>query len=155
MEFKGAVESVSLWRNFSSDEAIRFYKRGWTESLKPINANKFQLQLTLPDFVSDAISIEILLQSYALNCIFFEQKDEQKINRLNKTLNLQWAIDIATKFTKGERKDRSSSNLEEWIDKISDEDDQEQVRLWARQVAKGKLSELTFKDNLVKIMGPQ
>jgi NACHT domain len=155
MEFKGAVESVSLWRNFSSDEAIRFYKRGWTESLKPINANKFQLQLTLPDLVSDAFSIEILLQSYALNCIFFEQKDEQKINRLNKTLNLQWAIDIATKFTKGERKDRSSSNLEEWIDKILDEDDQEQVRLWARQVAKGKLSELTFKDNLVKIMGPQ
>jgi hypothetical protein len=151
MEFKGAIDSFSLWKNFTSDEAIRFYKRGWTESLQPIDANQFLVQLTLPELVSDAISIERLLQSYALNCVFFEQKDEKEINRLNKTLNLQWAIDIATKFTKGQTIDRSSSNLEEWIEEISDEDDQEQVRLWARQVAKGRLSEQDFKDNIDRI----
>jgi hypothetical protein len=39
-------------------------------------------------------SKEHILQLYALHQLFFEELSEEKIQRLNRTLNLQWAIDL-------------------------------------------------------------
>jgi hypothetical protein len=65
-------------------------------------------------------------------------------DRLNRTLNIQWALDIAAQFPKEESSARLSTNLDTWLHKIEDEDDREQIELWAKQVAKGKITEEEF-----------
>lgn len=44
----------------------------------------------------------------------------------------------------GETNSRLSTNLELWLHEVSDEDDREQIELWAKQVAKGKITEEEF-----------
>jgi hypothetical protein len=78
---------------------------------------------------------------------------------LNKKLNIQWAINIKERIEENknffneifENENRGTSNLESWIHEIADEDDRDQIELWARQVLKGKLSEEDFKNNLANI----
>jgi hypothetical protein len=96
------------------------------------------------NLAEDSDSIEHILQLYAQNEIFFGKPSKEKINRLNKTLNIQWALDIIASFPKEENSIRSFSNLSDWIDQIEDEDDRDQVSLWAKQVAKGKMNESEF-----------
>jgi hypothetical protein len=55
---------------------------------------------SLPFFISDLDSIEKLLQAYCLNKLFFGKPSKEKIDSLNKTLNLQWALDIVDQFPK-------------------------------------------------------
>ena len=61
-----------------------------------------------------------------------------------KGFKIQWALDIIPKFPKEENVVRMSTNLEEWIEKVADEDDREQIGLWAKQVMKGKITEEEF-----------
>jgi hypothetical protein len=42
--------------------------------------------------------MERLIQSHALNELFFENASKNKIERLNRTLNIQWVIDIKDEF---------------------------------------------------------
>ena len=63
---------------------------------------------------------------------------------LNQTLNLQWALDIQSQFPQPQTAKRLSTNLDTWLHEIEDEDDQEQITLWAKQVAKGKITEEEF-----------
>jgi hypothetical protein len=63
---------------------------------------------------------------------------------INRTLNIQWAIDIAALFPKPVPVSRLSTNLEHWLHEVEDEDDRDQIELWARQVAKGKITEAEF-----------
>jgi hypothetical protein len=48
--------------------------------------------------VENSINIENLLQAYAQFELFFGNPSPEKINRLNKTLNLQWVMDIHAKI---------------------------------------------------------
>jgi hypothetical protein len=38
--------------------------------------------------------MERLLQNHALHELFFENPSKNKIERLNRTLNIQWAIEV-------------------------------------------------------------
>ena len=73
------------------------------------------------------------------------------VNRLNKTLNIQWAIDLKAQFPTDERGSRLTTNVEEWLHEIADEDDRERVELWAIKVAKGKMTEEEFNERVKKI----
>jgi hypothetical protein len=68
--------------------------------------------------------------------------------RLNHTLNVQWLLDIVAQFPKEEAAQRLSTNLESWLHEVEDEDDRDQIALWARQVAKDKLTEEEFSKRL-------
>jgi len=46
----------------------------------------------------DSTSMEHFLQVYAQHELFFGSPSQEKIDRLNKTLNLQWAMDIIEQF---------------------------------------------------------
>ena len=91
------------------------------------------------------------MQAYALNQLMLGRPTKEQVKRFNKTLNLQWAIDIVEKFPKEVEDGRFSHNLENWIHEIVDEDERDQIELWARQVLKGKISEEDFKNNLENI----
>jgi hypothetical protein len=110
------------------------------------------MQEALIQLVHDSESIESLLQSYALNEVFFVAADQKKLIRLNRTLNIQWALNIAAQFPKAETKSRLSTNLESWLHEIADEDDREQIELWAKQVAKGKITEEEFGERVRGLM---
>jgi hypothetical protein len=81
---------------------------------------------------------------HALYCAFFEKTPKGKIQKFNRSLNIQWALDVIAKFPKEENVVRAYSNLEEWIAEVEDEDDSDQIRLWTKQVAKGKMTEKEF-----------
>ena len=76
---------------------------------------------------------------------------KEKIQKFNRSLNIQWALDVIEKFPKEENMERLSTNLEEWIAEVVDEDDSDQIRLWAKQVAKGKLTEEEFGERVKEI----
>jgi hypothetical protein len=106
------------------------------------------VQESLSQLANDSESIENLLQKLSVNELFFDNEDREKINRLNRILNFQWAIDIKAQFPKEDSSKRMSTNIEVWINDITDEDDREQIQLWAKQLAKGKITEENFREKV-------
>ena len=142
--FKETDWQKSLQQNtqFKSDEARLFYLKGWANAVNECDADC--VQEALSQLAHDSESVESILQSHALHEIFFGAADQKKFNRLNRTLNIQWALDIVAQFPKEESSSRLSTNLELWLHEIADEDDRDQIELWAKQVAKGKITEEEF-----------
>jgi hypothetical protein len=137
-------KSLKQNTQFKSDEARLFYLKGWANSLSECDADLDCVQEALKQLAHDSESIENLLQKHALYEVFFGKSGPEKINRLNQTVDIQWALDIAAQFPKAKTESRLSTNLESWLHEIADEDDREQIELWAKQVAKGKISEEEF-----------
>jgi hypothetical protein len=72
----------------------REYLKGFADSISSIESNK-ELILNAQNFYHDDIeSMENLLQKYAIHELFLGDATNEKIERLNKTLNFQWAINI-------------------------------------------------------------
>jgi hypothetical protein len=154
---KIASESVSTngWKiallnleKLQNQEAREFYLKGWVKAIKLNDIDEDWTRNAMLNLAEDSDSIEHILQLYAQNELFFGKPSKEKINRLNKTLNIQWALDIIASFPKEENSIRSFSNLIDWIDQIEDEDDRDQVSLWAKQVAKGKMNESEFEEKI-------
>ena len=142
-------QTLSLLPN---DEALTFFKKGIAQSITATNATEEAILEILPLVKADKESTEHLMQMHALYCAFFENTSKEKIQKFNRSLNIQWALDVIAKFPKEENVVRLSSNVEEWIEQVGDEDDREQIELWAKQVVKGKITEEEFGEN-VKGMG--
>jgi hypothetical protein len=140
----GCQKSLLEINHLKSDEAHLFYLKGWVENLSICETGNSCLFQALPLLAKDSQSIENLLTGFALHEVFFRNASKEKINRLNRSLNIQWAIDIAAQFPKPEAASRLSTNLEYWLHEVEDEDDRDQIELWARQVAKGKITEAEF-----------
>jgi hypothetical protein len=86
---------------FQSEEAKLFYLKGWAASFKVTDVNDICIQQALPMIVSDNTSIENLLQHYAVNLVMMGNPSRELIERLNRTLNIQWALDIKSSFSTG------------------------------------------------------
>jgi len=127
-----------------NDEAVTFFKKGIARSITATNATEETILQILTLLKADKESTEYLMQMHALYCAFFEKTPKEKIQKFNRSLNIQWALGIIAKFPKEENVVRLSSNFEEWIEQVGDEDDREQIELWAKQVVKGKITEEEF-----------
>jgi hypothetical protein len=147
--WQNAMEQVAI---FTTEEAKSFYLKGWIENLKATDVNDICIQQALPMMVNDNTSIENLLQNYAVNLIMMGKPSRELTHRLNRTLSIQWLLDITSQFSKQEAgTTRFSSNLSAWLHEIADEDDREQIELWAKQVAKGKITEEEFGERVKEI----
>ncbi len=153
-----AVASLSknTWRlalsgvqEYKIDEARLFFLKGWSENVAVKDVSAECVAAALPFIANDSESIETLLQKYALQETLLGRAKSAMQQRLNRSLNIQWAIDIAAHFSKEETNARLSTNLDSWLQQIADEDDREQIALWAKQVAKGKISEEEFAERIV------
>ena len=109
-----------------------------------IDATKELIIEALPYFINDSESIEKLMQAHALHEVVFNSPSEQEIKQLNSTLNIQWFLDIHNSLPQSPTATRLSTNLDTWLHEIEDEDDQDQITLWAKQVGKGKITEEEF-----------
>jgi hypothetical protein len=97
-EQHGWEKALELLEEFKSDEARSFYLKGWAESVSLEDMSEAFIQKALPALAGDKDSIEALLQLYATHQLFFEAPDKERIARYNKTLNIQWALDIKAQF---------------------------------------------------------
>jgi hypothetical protein len=147
-ETKGCKLSLVNLKNLKREVSKLFYLKAWADeiTLNDIRSNISSEALLL--LANDTESLEYFLQISAQHDLFFGNPSKNKINRLNKTLNIQWALDIIDKFPKEESIVRNSSNLPDWIDQIPDEDDRDQISLWAKQVTKGKITEADFGEKI-------
>ena len=146
--WKVALSEVVAFKN---DEVRQFYLRGWSEKVKLNESTAECIAEALPFIVNDSESIESLLQKYAIQETLLARSNSALLQRLNHTLNIKWAIDIAAQFPNLETKARLFTNLEAWLHEIVDEDDRDQIELWAKQVAKGKITEEEFGQRVSEI----
>ena len=72
--------------------------------------------------------------------------------RLNRTLNIQWALDIVANFPKEAEVSYHSSNVETWIQEIEDENDREDILGWAEKVSSGKMTEEKFQERIQRMI---
>jgi hypothetical protein len=130
------------------EEARFYYLKGLVNNITIIESNSECLETVLPYLTNDTESIEKLMQNYALRELFFGDSGQNKILRLNQSLNIKWAMDIKKEFPGVVLFSRVYANIKEWLHDIYDEDIKDQIELWARQVSKGKISEDQFNANI-------
>jgi tetratricopeptide (TPR) repeat protein len=133
---------------FHSDEAKLYYLRTWAQSITVNDITKDLLNKAILVLSNDSLSLERFMQVQAQYEILYGSISNEKMNRLNKTLNIQWLIDIISKFPKKETFLYTSTNVSEWIALISDVDDREEIELLARKVSKGKMTEEDFSERI-------
>ena len=86
-----AFEHIS---NLKNQDVQKHYLKGLGEIVKTSDFDKILLLSTWRYYINDIASMETLLQHYALHELFFNNASLEKIERYNRTLNIQWAIDI-------------------------------------------------------------
>lgn len=140
--------ALSGVQEYKSDEARLFYLKGWCENVAVKDVTSECLEAALHLIAGDSESIEALLQKYALQETLLGKPVPALQHRLNRSLNIQWAMDIAAQYPKEQNNVRLSTNLDTWLHEIADEDNRDQITLWAKQVAKGKITEEEFRKKL-------
>jgi hypothetical protein len=94
MEKKGLKDALFEVHNFKNYIPKTFYLKGLANNLSAIEFNTHIVLDSYRYYINDNRSLEKILYQYALNQLFFENLPEEKIQRYNRTLNIQWAIDI-------------------------------------------------------------
>jgi hypothetical protein len=155
VEAEGWQKALRQAVNFQSEEAQIFYSKECSKFVFNPDVDDACVREALSLLGDDPESVESLLQKYAIRLVSMGTPSKALEGRLNRTLNIQWLLDITAKYPNSATHDRLSTNLEEWLHEIPDEDDREQITLWARQVAKGRLSELEFAERLKDINSNQ
>ncbi len=96
ISWQGALGSVN---KLESPEAKKYYLKGLAELYDITNSNKKMILYARQYYQNDIASMELLLQQYALHELFFDDVSDSKLERLNRSLNIQWAIDIKNSFS--------------------------------------------------------
>jgi hypothetical protein len=151
LERHDSLTALNFYSEFNNEEAQTFYLKGWAEHVGIQSISNEVFCKALPLLAQDIEALEQFLQTYAIQVLFFENPSQVKIQMLNQTLNLQWALDVKSKLPQPQTITRLSINLDTWLHEIEDEDDQDQITLWAKQVVKGKISEEEFQAKIKDI----
>ena len=89
--FKKALQQI---RQFQNIETKMFYSKGLSDAIDLIYCSKESIIAAQSHYLYDIESLEKFLQNYSLLELFIKDAAIDKIDRLNRTLNIQWAIDI-------------------------------------------------------------
>jgi tetratricopeptide (TPR) repeat protein len=151
IEQQGWQKALTNSNKFEDAEAQLFYLKGWVEKLKVTDVDDACLKEALPNMVGDNESIENLLQKFALNQVIKGNPPEFS-SRLNRSLNIQWALDIVANFPKEAEAAYHFSNVETWIQEIEDENDREDILGWAEKVSVGKMTVVKFQERIHRMI---
>jgi hypothetical protein len=94
IEDNGAAIAFETLSHLQNEEVKKYYLKGWAENVTVNDLTEELLQQALPVLKNNPESIEHLLQTHAIKQLFFGNVSKEQIHHLNKTLNIQWAIDI-------------------------------------------------------------
>ena len=90
--------SLEIATHFYSNVVRGYYLIGWAENISINDVDSELLQKSICKFPEDITSLKTLLQKYAIHELFYCDTSHQKMNRFNRTLNMQWAIEIKNSF---------------------------------------------------------
>jgi hypothetical protein len=88
---KGVLKCVI---HFQNQESKTYLLKGLADSITSIDANGDLILSARDYFKTDIESGRKLIYQHALHELFFTNPKPEKIQRFNRTLNIQWAIDI-------------------------------------------------------------
>jgi hypothetical protein len=74
------------------------YIRNWAQNIPIMEVNMAIIKLFIHFSTEEIDIIEMLLQCYATNQIFFNNIDKNKANEFQIRLNVKWAIDLTDKL---------------------------------------------------------
>jgi hypothetical protein len=94
LEFNDWKNTLYLIRKLDNSEFKTYFFKGFTDSLNVKKCNKNVIKCFIRQYENDVKSLEKLLEKYVLNNLFFHELTENRINHFNRTLDIQWAIDI-------------------------------------------------------------
>jgi tetratricopeptide (TPR) repeat protein len=90
----GLDHALLIVGNYQFDEVQQYYLKGLADSVINQDLNREILLKTIFIFRHDLKSMEKLLRHHAVHELFFQDTPTKQIERFNRTLNIQWAIDI-------------------------------------------------------------
>lgn len=94
------IISTELAKKRKAEESAQTdYLKSLVDSTMPVNANKEQILAARNFYMNDVESMEQLLQQHALHELFFSNAPSEKMESFDRTLNIQWAIDIKNSFS--------------------------------------------------------
>ena len=145
------IDSLLLF--ITNDESKKHFLYGIIESVELDNYSElfvFQL-LNLSYSFTDLI--EIILINHVVYKIFLSGGSQPQSGSVleNKFYGFKHFVNWKNDFFKEAILARSSTNLTEWLHEISDEDDKEEVLVWAKKVSKGKMTEQEFGEKVKSI----
>ena len=79
---------------FQNTEAKKYYLKGFADFITASECSSEFILSSRGYYFDDLNSIEKLLQMHALHELFYQELSKEKTERFNRTLNIQWAIDI-------------------------------------------------------------
>jgi hypothetical protein len=94
LEVLGCEKALLQSTQFQIPEAKLFYLKGLANSIDLMDCKPSFILGARNFYEEDIESFEMLLQKYALRELFIEDAIPEKIDRFNKSLNIQWAIDL-------------------------------------------------------------
>jgi tetratricopeptide (TPR) repeat protein len=94
------MEKIKVFINYlPNDSAVAHFEKGLLNSISMFKLSR-DIFLRLLPFIKTEFNLFQLLNVYALHCLFFDQISPESLTQFNRTLNIQWAIDISNNFNK-------------------------------------------------------
>ena len=147
----GGLDAYSASMKLKQEESKFYFLKGWVEELSIKEVSEKFINEIISEFIDYIEIIEVLFLKNKIKKTCQGILNQELINRLNRTLNIQWAVDIKTQFPQTEEQQRHSTNIAAWLHEIADEDDRERAELLAMKVAKGTMTEQEFSEKLKKL----
>jgi len=94
----GWQRSLEMLDQFQNFEAKNHYLKGFSDSIRAFECSENLFFTVNRFYLNNLDSLETLLQKHALHQLFFQDSSAVKLERFNRTLNIQWAIDIKNQF---------------------------------------------------------
>ena len=98
-EKNGIEVSLNMIHEIENKEHLSYYLKGCVESLNASTLTTMLLHSAILNISSDSVSLTKLMQQYALQNVFFADSSFEELDRLNRTLNINWALKIKKSFT--------------------------------------------------------
>jgi len=95
---KGSNWAFGQTHQLKSSENKVNYLRGLNDSLSPADASKDMIVKVLYHYIKDSKSMERILQRYVLHDLFLNNTSGKFMERLHRSLDIQWAIEIKNSF---------------------------------------------------------
>jgi hypothetical protein len=93
-ETEGYFKAMENLTEFTNPESIIFIRKGIVEAISMDTISKDIVKDVLRNRKIEEVYKEKIIKYSAINQLFFSNLPKEKLDRYNRTLNLQWAIDI-------------------------------------------------------------
>ncbi len=90
----GYFESLDYVGKLNSNDSKNIYLKSWVDSIEPHQLTKIITLRSCFYLKDDISSLEKLLLIHSLHELFFNNATFEQTNHFNKTLNIQWSIDL-------------------------------------------------------------